>query len=224
MKKLTILDEIPKFKAIHEVHDYLHMNGCLRCDLGFQKNINGCCVSRGSFNTSKMIIGEAPGKEEDAQGKPFTGPAGELLDHIWDAAGLSTNDWYITNVVKCRPVAEKGSGRENLTPKSTQIERCQPFLDEEIGLLKPKIIVAIGAVATATLLGIKHFKMEDYRGKLMTGILGGWRELVIPVFPMIHPAAILHARGDKEKHLKYKRYAWEDIQKLKQILIERGIK
>jgi uracil-DNA glycosylase len=218
MNPILPSEDLPQFGSIREVHHTLHTRGCQRCDLGFQPGLNGCCVSRGTFNTNKMIVGEAPGKHEDAKGMPFTGPAGQLLDQIWASAGMNTNDWYITNMVHCRPIAEKGSGKENLTPKTTQLERCRPYVDEEIRLLKPKLIVTIGAIATANLLGVKHFKMGDYRGKLYDAILGGWSELPIKVFPMIHPAAILHAKGNEEKYNLYRSQTWQDVQVLKKIV------
>jgi DNA polymerase len=167
-----------------------------------------------------MLIGEAPGKEEDAKGRPFVGPAGRLLDQIWSSVGMNTNDWYISNVAHCRPIAIKGSGKENLTPKTDQIERCRIFIDEEIGLLKPKIIVTVGAIATVTLLRIVRFKMADHRGRLVDAVLGGWREHSTKVFPMIHPAALLHSKGNQNKYKMYKLQMWEDIQKLKTIMEE----
>ena len=168
-----------------------------------------------------MIIGEAPGKEEDATGLPFTGPAGKLLDKIWLSVGMNTDDWYLSNIMKCRPIAHQG--KENFTPKVEQIETCSIYINEEIGLLKPKIIVTLGAIATSTLLNIKRFRMQDYRGKLINTVLGDWREHNTLVFPMIHPAALLHSKGNKEQYKLYRSQTWEDIQRLKQILIDFSI-
>jgi DNA polymerase len=186
------------------------------CDLGFQPEINGCCVSRGTFNTKKMIIGEAPGKEEDARGAPFTGPAGLLMDRIWESVGMSTNDWYITNVVKCRPVSPKGSGKENFTPRVAQRMACMTYIDNEITLLKPKLIVTVGGIATSYILCRGLIKIGEYRGKT---IRSGSRV----IFPMLHPAAILHAKRDPAKHQLYRMQMWEDIQKLKEIVEELNV-
>jgi DNA polymerase len=221
---VTKPEEIPTFPSVGGLNRFLNINGCKMCSLGFQPNINGCCVSRGSLTASKVIVGEAPGKEEDSRRKPFTGPAGQLMDRIWKSVEMDTEDWYITNVVKCRPVAEKGSGKENLTPKSTQIERCQSYLDMEMRLLKPKLVVTIGAIATSNILGVsKHFKMTEYRGKLYNALVGGWAEIPTRVFPMIHPAAILHSKGNKEQYDQYVEWTKEDIQTLKDILIKEGL-
>ena|SRR5688572_14582114 len=222
MTLLPIMNDqdIPVFNDITQVHNTLHDRGCRRCDLGFQANINGCCVSRGTFDTRKMIIGEAPGKEEDARGAPFTGPAGKLMDQIWYSAGMNSSDWYISNVIHCRPVAQKGSGKENLTPKTDQIDKCKVYIENEIKLLKPELIVTLGAIATSTILGIKGMKMGDYRGKLVKAKIAGHSVLV---FPMLHPAALLHAKGNKDLYTTYRLQMWEDAQMLKQKVTEMGI-
>lgn len=201
--------EVPSIESLK--HD-LHTKGCTRCNLGFQKGLIGCCVSRGDHSKRRMLIGEAPGRFEDAQSEPFVGPAGKLLDKIFAAVDWDTNkDWYLTNVVLCRPIAEKGSGKENLTPRSTQKARCRPFLDRQIELIQPRIIVTIGGVATQALLKVGSMRMGDYRGRLLD--VNGTK-----VFPMIHPAAILHAQSQPDKWQLYREQTWEDIQKLRQIV------
>jgi len=222
-QRIQKIEDIPTFNKIEDIHNILHTRGCRLCELGYQPNINGCCVSRGSFNTKKMIIGEAPGKEEDARGTPFTGPAGVLMDQIWRSVGMDTNDWYITNVIHCRPIAPVGSGKQNLTPKHEQIGKCSIFINEEIRLLNPKIIVSMGAIATAAMLGINTVKMGDHRGKAVStavsaGILRGAGVKQVTLFPMLHPAALLHAKGNIEKYNQYRREMWQDVQKLKEIL------
>lgn len=195
----------------------LHSFGCTRCSLGFQKNINGCCVSRGSYNTNKMIVGEGPGKEEDSRRSPFTGPAGQLMDKIWASVGLNTNDFYITNVVKCRPVAPDNVKKENLTPKKEQIKQCSQYLDIELELLNPDLIVPVGRIATETILGpIKS--MAAVRGKPFI-----IEDMIEPnhtvyVFPMYHPAAMLHASWNPDKYEFYRQAFWEDINSLKVLI------
>lgn len=203
---------IDEIASIEELKAGLHTKGCSRCNLAFQKGLIGCCVSRGDHTKQRMLVGEAPGRFEDATSEPFVGPAGQLLDKIFAAVGWDTNkDWYLTNIVLCRPIAEKGSGKENLTPKTSQRARCKPFLDRQIELIQPKIIVAIGGIATQALLKIGGLKMGDYRGRLLDA--NGTK-----VFPMIHPAAILHAQSQPDKWQLYREQTWEDIQKLRQIV------
>jgi len=163
-----------------------------------------------------MIVGEAPGKEEDSRREPFTGPAGRLMDKIWESVELNTESWYITNVVKCRPYMPKGSGRENFTPRQEQRKLCYRYLTQEFELLDPAIIVPLGGVATAALLGESSVKMGEMRGKLLT-VKGKM------VFPMYHPAAILHAQRNPDLHQKYRQDTWKDIQELKKILQKEGL-
>lgn len=206
-------EDVPNFSDLRELNEFLKYHGCRRCDLGFQRDINGCCVSRGSQTSSRMIIGEAPGKDEDSTRQPFTGPAGRLLDRIWASVGMDTNDWYLTNVVLCRPVAPSGYGKQNLTPKADQKKICNPYMWQQIQLLNPAIIVALGAHATAAMVKKSTVRMGDYRGKLI-------RSGRFLVYPMIHPAAILHASRNPEQQKKYREQTWADVQRLRDILDE----
>jgi DNA polymerase len=166
-----------------------------------------------------MIIGEAPGKDENITGKPFTGPAGQLLDKIWQSVGMDTNNWYITNVVHCRPVAEKGSGKENYTPLQTQIIKCAPYVNRQIALLDPKIIVTVGLVATQRILSREEApSMLKVNGQVFQ------REVVQKsriIFPILHPACILHSSGEQKDF--YKREIWTAIQKLKGLIDDTSV-
>lgn len=214
---LKIIDPIPQFGSTYELRLKLHVDGCHRCSLGFQEEINGCCVSRGSSSSRRMIIGEAPGKEEDSKRSPFTGPAGRLMDKIFASVNLSTeHDFYVTNVVKCRPYLPKGSGKENYTPKLEQQKLCKPILEQEIKIVDPKLIVLIGKVAIDNVLPeFKAEKMGSMRGRVI-------RKDNVTYFPMIHPAAILHATGS-ELELTYKEQTWADIQKLKGLMVQENL-
>lgn len=210
----TILKPLLPITTLQELVQQLQEPPCTRCNLGLQPGLQGPCISRGEPATGRMLIGEAPGRYEDALSEPFTGPAGQLLDKIFEAVGWDTNaDWYLTNVVLCRPIAAQGSGKENFTPKVEQRERCRPFLDKQIELIQPHIIVTVGGVATQALFRVGQVRMKDYRGRLVE--IDG-----IKVFPMLHPAAILHAQGQPELYSLYRKQTWEDIQKLKQIVDE----
>jgi len=137
-----------------------------------------------------LFVGEAPGAEEDVRGEPFVGQAGRLLDNMLNAIGLTrAKNVYIANVVKCRP-----PGNRNPAPQETQA--CQPFLDRQIALIQPSLIVALGKVAAHTLLG-------------RSDTLGSMRKTVheyrgIPVIVTYHPAYLLRTLTDKAK-------AWEDL-------------
>lgn len=207
---MKITEPAEAVKTIHNVLEFtnaLTSQGCAACSLGFQPEINGCCVRRGNPYSKFMIIGEAPGKHEDARSKPFIGPAGKLLDKIWESVGWDTNDWYITNVCLCRPYMPKGSGKENYTPKEEQQQKCRPYLMKQIDLIDPKIIVTLGNVATRALLG-EIGSIGCVRGLIQ-------KEQGRPIFPMWHPAYLLRNPNGPAKQ-----QTWDDIRKLKQIVEE----
>ncbi len=139
-----------------------------------------------------MFVGEAPGAEEDTTGRPFVGAAGRLLDKIIAAIGLKREDVYITNVVKCRPP-------NNRKPTSDEMEACEPFLFNEIEVVKPKLIVTLGATPLTSLLNIKE-GITKTRGQF-------YNFQGIPVMPTFHPAFLL-------RFPERKREVWEDMKKV----------
>lgn len=150
-------------------------------------------VSRGNYESGVMLVGEGPGAQEDQQGEPFVGKAGQLLDRILEAAGFKRDEVYITNVVKCRPPG-------NRLPTAQEAAACYPFLAEQIRLISPRIIVCLGALATQTLI--------DPAARI-TRVRGRWSERFgARVMPTFHPAALLR---DSSK----KRPVWEDFQKIR---------
>ena len=143
-----------------------------------------------------MFIGEAPGADEDLQGEPFVGAAGQLLTKIISATGLSRGDVYIANILKCRPDMPAGSsGNRKPTPEETTT--CIPYLHEQIDLIKPKVLVALGGTAVEGLLGLTG----------ITKLRGQWQEYRgIPLMPTYHPAYLLRNQAMSEK-----RRVWEDM-------------
>lgn len=212
----TQKDDPIKFGSVEELRLKLHNDGCRRCSLGFQPEINGCCVSRGISTAKRMIIGEAPGKEEDSKRSPFTGPAGRLMDQIFSSVGLDTNrDFYCTNIVKCRPYSPKGSGKENFTPKVEQQRLCRPFILEELDLINPNLVVLVGKVAIANMLpDLKDQPMSVLRGQIIRRNSTVW-------FLMYHPAFILRLRNEEEYAAKLE--MWNDIKLLKKIIIDESL-
>ena len=146
----------------------------------------------GNVHADILLVGEGPGGEEDKQGRPFVGPAGQLLDRMLQAVGLKREDVYIANVVKCRPPG-------NRNPEDGEAEACLPYLRAQYGLIRPKIVVCLGAIATRHLYG-RDAKITKVRGQwLEKG--GAW------FLPTYHPAALLRDEGKK-------REAWADMQAL----------
>jgi DNA polymerase len=170
---------------------------CTRCRLC--KSRTNIVFGVGNTKAKLVFVGEGPGRDEDAQGIPFVGRAGQLLTQMIEAMGLRRDDVYICNVVKCRPP-------ENRTPEKDEMATCSPFLLRQLEVISPRVIVCLGAVAAQTLLGlqkgISHYRGEwfDYRGaKLMA---------------TYHPAYLLRSPGEKGK-------VWADLQK---VMAELGLK
>lgn len=151
----------------------------------------------GNIDAQLMFIGEAPGADEDAQGEPFVGRAGELLTKIIQATGLTRADVYIANILKCRPDTP-GQAAGNRKPTPAEMTTCIPFLHEQIDLIRPRVIVALGATAVEGLLG-KTVGITRLRGQWQT-----YRET--PLMPTYHPAYLLRNQAMSEK-----RKVWEDM-------------
>ncbi|GAV22809.1 uracil-DNA glycosylase [Carboxydothermus pertinax] len=166
---------------------------CQRCNL--RAHAQRVVFGEGNENALLMLVGEGPGAEEDRQGRPFVGAAGELLNKILEAAGISREEVYIGNVVKCRPP-------NNRVPTKDEVAACRQFLDRQIELIKPKIIVCLGATAAQALIG------PEVR---ITKIRGLWHEKGdIKIMPTYHPAALLR---DPAK----KRPTWEDFKAVRDL-------
>jgi len=160
---------------------------CAKCPL--HKERLRTVPGQGNPHPEILLVGEGPGAEEDRQGVPFVGEAGQLLTKMIEAMGLTRADVFITNVVKCRPP-------ENRKPTPDEMAACLPYLREQIALLRPKVIVALGAVATQGLLGVET-KISELRGQ--------WQLFeTIDLMPTFHPAYLLRMPTAK-------REAWADL-------------
>lgn len=152
------------------------------------------CFADGNPAAEVMLIGEAPGAHEDRQGKPFVGPSGKLLDRMLACIGLDRSKVYITNVIYWRPPG-------NRSPTAAEIAACQPFLERQIELLRPRLIVFVGSIAARALLGLTEgvtkLRGRDYRYQLADGSS-------LPALVMFHPAYLLRQPAQK-------RLAWRDL-------------
>lgn len=163
---------------------------CKKCRLWEGKR--SYVFGEGSPDAEIMFVGEAPGSEEDIQGRPFVGEAGQLLTKIILAMGFKREDVYIGNIVKCRPP-------QNRTPLKDEIEACKDYIFQQIEIIKPRIIVTLGATPLITLYG-KNIPIGKFRGKWFE-----WKG--IPVMPTFHPAYLV--RNPQSKELK--KLVWEDM-------------
>ena len=136
-----------------------------------------------------MLVGEQPGDREDLVGHPFVGPAGQLLERALERAGIAAADLYVTNAVKHFKFVERGKRRIHAKPKTIEIRACRPWLEAEIRVVRPALVVALGATAAQTLLGAS-FRLLANRGRVLSG------EFPTPILATIHPSAILRAPDD----------------------------
>jgi len=169
---------------------------CLNCPLGHTRT--NFVFGSGNPNADIMIIGEAPGADEDMQGLPFVGRAGQLLTKILEAINLKREEVFICNILKCRPP-------QNRPPLPTEVEQCEPYLKKQIELIKPAFILALGLTAIDTLLKSKH-KMGEMRGKVLN--YHGIKMLVT-----YHPSALL-------RNPDWKKQTWDDVKLLRRMYDE----
>lgn len=157
-----------------------------------------------------MFVGEQPGNEEDLQGKPFVGPAGKLFNSALQEAGIDRSQTYVTNVVKHFKWEPRGKRRIHKKPNAEEIGACRPWLQAEIALIKPDVIVALGATAAQTLLGPK-FRVTKQRGEFLESDLAPY------VMATVHPSSILRAPDDETRRLELRRFI-DDLKKLARVI------
>lgn len=187
--KLSKSEKIERLKKLEE-----EVNQCKKC--GLCNDRTNVVFGTGNSGAELMFVGEAPGYYEDIKGEPFVGRAGQLLTKIIESIGLKRSDVYIANILKCRPP-------ENRNPTANEIILCTPHLIEQIDIIRPKIICALGTFAAQTLLGTKESigalrgKFHDYQGTKL--------------IPTYHPAYLLRNPKEKKK-------TWEDVKKVREFL------
>ncbi len=159
--------------------------GCRGCDL--YRYATQTVFGEGRIRANLMLVGEQPGDTEDLAGHPFVGPAGKLLRDAMESAGIEARDVYLTNAVKHFKFIERGKRRIHAKPKTIEIRACKPWLESEVAVVKPSLIVALGATAAQSLLGAS-FKLLANRGRVIVS-----NDVPRPVLATIHPSAILRS-------------------------------
>jgi DNA polymerase len=186
--------------------------GCTACDL--YKRGTQTVFGEGARHAVAMFVGEQPGNEEDLAGRPFVGPAGRLFDQALEEAGIDRAQTYVTNVVKHFKWEPRGKKRIHAKPDTLEIFACKPWLEAEIAVVKPQIVVCLGATAAQTLLGRK-FRVTQQRGEVFAS------EFAPRVTATVHPSSILRAPDDETRRLERQRFV-EDLQKVARVLGELG--
>lgn len=177
---------------------------CENCDLW--KNATQTVFGEGSSRARIMMIGEQPGHQEDLEGKPFVGPAGQLLDRLLVEAGIDRKKVYVTNAVKHFKWEPRGKRRIHKKPNAKEIAACRPWLDAELEAIKPSVIVCLGATAAQALLG-PTFRVTAHRGTFLESQLAPY------VMATVHPSSILRAPDERERHEQERRFV-EDMKKI----------
>jgi uracil-DNA glycosylase len=177
---------------------------CKACDLW--KRGTQTVFGEGAPHSEVMFVGEVPGDQEDLAGKPFVGPAGQLLNKALEEAGIDRSKAYVTNAVKHFNWEPRGKRRIHKKPNNVEIAACRPWLDAEIERLKPRVIVCLGATASQALLG-KEFRVTQHRGELIESKLAPY------VTATVHPSSILRAPDDNARAQEMQRFI-ADLKKI----------
>ncbi len=182
--------------------------GCTGCPLF--KTGTQTVFGEGKSGVKVMFVGEQPGHDEDLQGKPFVGPAGKLLNRCLLEAGLNRDEVYVTNAVKHFKWEPRGKRRLHKKPSAREIAACRPWLEAEIRVIKPEIIVALGATGAQTLLG-RNFRVTQHRGELIPS------PLAPKVIATVHPSSILRAPDDESRQRETQRFV-KDLRKVADLI------
>jgi DNA polymerase len=170
---------------------------CTQCDL--YQRATQTVFGEGRAAASIVLIGEQPGDQEDRQGHPFVGPAGRILDRALEEAGISRADVYVTNAVKHFKWTERGKRRIHQRPNGSEIRACAFWLDAELGVVRPRLVVLLGAVAGEALYG-SRYRVGEHKGKAEEASLGAWQGLVVGT---IHPSAVLRGPDSESRDRAY---------------------
>jgi uracil-DNA glycosylase len=171
--------------------------GCRGCDLW--KRGTQTVFGEGSSNARVLMVGEQPGDKEDLQGRPFVGPAGAVLDKALQAAAIDRNDVYVTNIVKHFKWEPRGKRRIHKKPNALEISACRPWLEAEIELTRPDVVVLLGATAAQGLLG-RDFRVTQHRGEWVPSSIAPF------VMATVHPSSILRAPDDETRHEEMRKF------------------
>jgi len=179
--------------------------GCTGCDL--YKHATQTVFGEGAARASIMFVGEQPGDQEDLAGRPFVGPAGKILDKALAEAGIVRRDLYVTNAVKHFKWEPQGKRRKHKKPTATEIAACRPWLEAEIEVVKPRVIVCLGVTAAQAVFG-KAVRLNEMRGR-------PWSTSIAPiVFVTVHPSAVLRHPDAVERDREYRGFV-EDLRSIR---------
>jgi uracil-DNA glycosylase len=198
VRQTTAADFLPTRRALESLR--AAARSCKGCDL--YKNATQTVFGEGPKAATVMLVGEQPGDMEDRQGHPFVGPAGRLLDKALAEARIPRDEVYITNAVKHFKWIQRGKRRLHQKPLIRQVIACKPWLEAEIQVIQPKVVVCLGGTAAQSMAG-RIVKITQERGKFLEGDSG------VTIFITIHPSSIYRLREREEQEKEYRRFVTE---------------
>jgi uracil-DNA glycosylase len=194
---------IPEQATVEELREAAA--GCKACDLW--ETATQTVFGEGSADADVVFVGEQPGDREDLEGRPFVGPAGQLFDQALEEAGIARSQVYVTNVVKHFKWKPQGKRRIHQKPNWREIAACRPWLDAEVAVLKPRVLVCLGATAAQALLG-RDFRVSRQRGELVDS------PLAPNTIATVHPSSILRA---EDRDLQFREFV-RDLEKVAELI------
>jgi uracil-DNA glycosylase len=203
---MSARDYLPQHKSLPSLREAAA--GCRGCPL--HEHATQTVFGNGPPTAPLMLVGEQPGNEEDVKGSAFVGPAGKLLDRALEQAGISREQAYVSNVVKHFKWIPSGSRRLHQKPNAREIGACLPWLEAELELIRPKILVCLGATAAQALLG-RAFRVTTQRGQFVESKLAEY------VTATVHPSSILRARNDAERQEQMRGFV-ADLEQVARVL------
>jgi uracil-DNA glycosylase len=198
-------DYIPERPTLRKLRE--SVQACHGCDL--YAHATQAVFGEGPTSAQIVFIGEQPGDEEDRQGQPFVGPSGKLLDRALAEAGIDRTVVYVTNAVKHFKFEERGKRRLHKKPTGLEVKACRPWLEAEINLIQPPIIVCLGATAAQSIFG-NAYRVTKERG---TFVQNSWAPHVTST---VHPSAILRAPDEEQRHTEYQKLV-EDLKEVRRL-------
>jgi uracil-DNA glycosylase family 4 len=204
---MSLAERTARERAIE--HASAVVSACRKCGIGATRR--NAVYGEGDPCADLMVVGEGPGETEDKLGRPFVGRAGELLDKMLASIDLPRESVFICNTVKCRPTLDTGTRLANRAPTPEEMRNCRPYLDEQIEIVRPRVILALGAPAAKSFMGDK-FSITKQRGQWFDGPSG------IPVMATFHPAYVLRQTGGAMTEVK--RLVWADLKAVRDRLRE----
>jgi len=200
---------VPKVLALSTLREAA--SGCRGCDLW--KRGTQTVFGEGYPRARVMMVGEQPGDKEDLVGRPFVGPAGGVLDKALAAAGINRDEVYVTNIVKHFKWEPRGKRRIHKKPSAIEIRACRPWLDAEIRVIKPEVVVLLGATAAQGIMG-SSFRLTQHRGEWLQSEIAPW------VTATVHPSAVLRAPDDDSRREEMRKFI-EDLKNVAAMIRKR---